>query len=80
LLRRIFGPKGEAVRGDWRIMHNEELHNLYFPNIIRVVKSRRMRLKVHEACVGEMANADNILVGKSKGNRPLCIDVRIRLI
>jgi hypothetical protein len=44
LLRRIFGPKRDEVTGDWRTLHNEELHNLYSsPSIIRVIKSRRMR-------------------------------------
>jgi hypothetical protein len=44
LLRRIFGPEGEKVAGGWRRLHNEELHNLYAPpNIIRTIKSRRMR-------------------------------------
>jgi hypothetical protein len=44
LLRRIFGPKREEVVGGWRTLHNEELHNLYdSSNIIRVIKSRRMR-------------------------------------
>jgi hypothetical protein len=43
VLRRIFGPKRDEVTGDWRKLHNEELHNLYFsPNIIRMIKSRRM--------------------------------------
>jgi hypothetical protein len=44
VLRRIFGPKREEVAGDWRRLHNEELHNLYSSlNIIRVIKSRRIR-------------------------------------
>jgi hypothetical protein len=44
VLRRIFGPKRDEVTGDWRKLHNEELHNLYFsPNIIRMNKSRRLR-------------------------------------
>jgi hypothetical protein len=45
MLRRIFGPKGEEVVGGWRRLHTEELHNLYAsPNIIRVTKSRRLRI------------------------------------
>jgi hypothetical protein len=44
VLRRIFGRKRDEVTGGWRKLHNEELHNLYFsPNIIRMIKSRRMR-------------------------------------
>jgi hypothetical protein len=44
VLRRIFGPKREKVTGDWKKLHNEELHKLYSsPNIIRMIKSRRMR-------------------------------------
>jgi hypothetical protein len=44
MLRRMFGPKREEVAGDWRRLRNEELHNLYAsPNIIRVIKSRRMK-------------------------------------
>jgi hypothetical protein len=48
VLRRIFGPKRDEVTGDLRKLHNEELHNLYSsPNIIRMIKSRRMRLAGH---------------------------------
>jgi hypothetical protein len=44
VLRRIFGPKRDEVTGDWRKLHNKELHNLYFfPNIIRMIKSRSLR-------------------------------------
>jgi hypothetical protein len=44
VLRRTFGPKGEEAAGGWRRLHNEELHNLYAsPNIIRVIKTWRMR-------------------------------------
>jgi hypothetical protein len=44
VLRRIFGPRREEVAGNWIRLHNEELHNLYTtPNIIRVIKSRRMK-------------------------------------
>jgi hypothetical protein len=55
VLRIIFGPKREEVTGGWRRLHNEELHNLYAsPNIIRVIKSRRIRWMDHIACIGEM--------------------------
>jgi hypothetical protein len=44
MLRRIFGPKWEEVAGKWRRLHNEELHNFYTsPNIVRVIKSRKLR-------------------------------------
>jgi hypothetical protein len=48
VLRRIFGPKRDEVTGEWRKLHNEELQDLYFsPSIIRIIKSRRMRLSGH---------------------------------
>jgi hypothetical protein len=54
VLRRIFGPKRDEVAGEWRKLHNEELHNLYSsPDIIRQIKPRRMRLVGHVACTGE---------------------------
>jgi hypothetical protein len=72
VLRRIFGPKKEEVTGEWRKLHNEELHNLYSsPNIIRMIKSRRMRWAEHVARMGENRNAYRILVGKPEGRRPL---------
>jgi hypothetical protein len=56
------------VTGSWRKLHNEELHNLYSsPSIIRIIKSRRMRLAGHVARMGEMRNAYKILVGKPEG-------------
>jgi hypothetical protein len=65
VLRRIFGPKRAEVMVDWRKLHNEELHNLYSsPNIIRTIKSRRMRWAWHVARMGETGNAYRILVGK----------------
>jgi hypothetical protein len=68
VMSRIFGP----VTGDWRKLHNEELHNLYsLPNIIRMIESRRMILAGHVARMEEMRNAYEILVGKSEGKRPL---------
>jgi hypothetical protein len=53
VLRRIFGPKRDEVTGGWRKQHNEELHNLYSsPNIIRMIKARRMRCAGHVARMG----------------------------
>jgi hypothetical protein len=53
-------------------LHNEELHNLYSsPNIIRVIKSRRVRWEEHVVRMGEMRNGYSILVGKREGKRPL---------
>jgi hypothetical protein len=55
VLRRIFGPKREEVTGSWRRLHNEELHNLYAsPNLIRVIKSSRIRWVGHVASMGEI--------------------------
>ena len=53
VLRRIFGPKRDGVTGEWRKLHNEELNDLYAsPNIVRVMKSRRMRWAGHVARMG----------------------------
>jgi hypothetical protein len=72
VLRRIFGRRRDEVMGDWRKLHNEELHNLYsWPNIIRMIKSRRMKWAGHVALMGEKRNAYRILVGKPEGKRPL---------
>jgi hypothetical protein len=72
VLRRIFGPKRDDVTRDWRKLHNEELHNLYSsPNIIRMIKSRKIRWAGHVARMGETRNAYRILVGKPEGKRPL---------
>jgi hypothetical protein len=69
---RIFGPKRDEVTGEWRKLHNGELHNLYSsPDIIRQIKSRRMRWAGHVARMGEGRNAYRVLVGKSEGKRPL---------
>jgi hypothetical protein len=60
------------VTGDWRKLHNEELHNLYSsPSIIRMIRSRRMRWAGHVVRMGEKRNAYRILVGKPEGRRPL---------
>jgi hypothetical protein len=69
---RIFGPRRDAVTGDWRKLHNEELCNLYpSPNIIRMIKPRRMRWTGHVARMGDRQNAYRIFVGKPEGKRPL---------
>jgi hypothetical protein len=71
VLRRIFGPKRDEVTGGWRKLHNEELHNLYSsPSIIRMSKSRRMRLAGHVARMEEKRNGYKILVGMPEGKRP----------
>jgi hypothetical protein len=72
VLRRIFGPKGNEVTGEWRKLHNEELHILYSsPNIIKQIKSRKMRWAGHVACMGEGRNVYKVLIGKSEGKRLL---------
>jgi hypothetical protein len=64
VLRRIFGPKRDDETGDWRRLHKEELNDLYSsPNIIRVIKSRRMRWAGHVERMGEKTGAYRILVG-----------------
>jgi len=69
---RIFGPKRDEVTGEWRKLHNEELNNLYSsPNIVRVIKSRRMRWAGHVAHIGEGRGVYRVLVGKPEGRRPL---------
>jgi hypothetical protein len=68
VLRRIFGPKRDEVKGEWGNLHNEELHDLYTsPNIVRVIKSRRMRWTGHVALMGEDRVVDRVLVGKPEG-------------
>jgi hypothetical protein len=65
VLRRMFGPKRDEVTGEWRKLHNEELNDLYFPlNIVRVIKSRRMRWVGHVARMGEWRGVYSVLVGK----------------
>jgi len=72
VLRKIFGPRRDEVMGEWRILHNEELNDLYSsPNIVRVIKSRRMRWAGHVAPMGEERGVYRVLVGKPEGRRPL---------
>ena len=72
MLRGIFGPKRDEVTGEWRKLHNEELKGLYSsPNIVRVIKSRRMRWVGYVARMGEGRGVYRVLVGKPEGKRPL---------
>ena len=81
VLRRIFGPRREEVTGEWRRLNNEELNDLYpSPNIVRVIKSRRMRWAGRVARMGEERGVYRVLVGKPEGKKPLgrprrrCVD------
>jgi len=70
-LRRIFGPKRDEVTGEWRKLHNDELNDLYCsPNIVRVIKSRKMRWVGHVAHMQEGRGVYRVLVGKPEGKRP----------
>ncbi|KAJ4432165.1 hypothetical protein ANN_20781 [Periplaneta americana] len=72
VLRKIFGAKRDEVTGEWRKLHNTELHALYsLPDIIRNIKSRRLRWAGHVARKGESRNAYRVLVGRPEGKRPL---------
>ena len=81
VLRRIFGPRRDEVTWEWRRLHNEQLNDLYCsPNIVRVIKSRRMRWAGHVAHMGE--GVYRVLVGKLEGRDhwgDLGIDGRIKL-
>ena len=72
MLRKVFGPKRDEVRGEWRKLHNEELTDLYsLPNVVQLVKSRRMRWTGHVSRMGEGRGVHRVLVGKLEGKRPL---------
>jgi len=72
VLRRIFGPKRDEVTGEERKLHNEELNDLYCsPNIVRVIKSGKMRWAGHVTCMGEGRGVYRVLVGKPEGKRPM---------
>ena len=72
VLRRIFGPWRDELTGEWRSMHNEELKDLYSsPNIVRVIKSRRMRWAGHVTRMVEERGVYRVLVGKPEGKRSL---------
>ena len=71
VLRKIFGPRIDEVTGEWRRLHNEELNDLYSPNFVPVIKSRRMRWAGHVARMGEEIGVYRVLLGKPQGRRPL---------
>jgi len=72
VLRRIFGPRMDEETGEWRRLHNEELNDLYCsPNIVRVIKSRRLGWAGHVARMGEEMGVYRVLVGKPEGRRQL---------
>ena len=72
MLRWIFGPKKDEVTGEWRKVHNEELNDLHTSlNIIRVIKSRRMRWVEHVARIWDRRGAYGVLVWTPEGKRPL---------
>jgi hypothetical protein len=69
VLRRIFGPKWEED-GSWRKLHNDELHSVYSsPNIVRLIKSRRMRWTGHVARMGVRRGVNRVLVGRPESKR-----------
>jgi hypothetical protein len=88
VLRRIFVLKRDEVTGEWKKLHNEELHDLYSsPRIIRIIKSRMMKWEGHVSQMGEKRNAYRLLVGKLEGKRLLrrtrrrCMDnIRLDLV
>jgi len=72
VLRRTFGSKRDVVTGEWRKLLNEELNDLYCsPNIVWVIKSRRMRWAGHVARMEERRGVYRVLVGKPEGKKPL---------
>jgi len=72
VLRRIYGPRRDEVTVQWRRLNNEELNDLYSsPNIVRVIKSRRMRWVGYVARMGEERGVYRFLLGKPEGKRPL---------
>jgi len=72
VLRKMFGPRRDEVIEEWRKLHNEELNDLYSsPNIVWVIKMRRMRWAGHVAHMGKEMGMYRVLVGKPEGKRPL---------
>jgi hypothetical protein len=73
VLRRIFGPKRDEVRREWRKLHSGELHNLYSSaNVIRQIKSRIIWWTGHVACTGQGRNVYRVVGGKPEGTKTTC--------
>jgi len=70
VLKKIFGPKRNDLSGELSRLHNEELSDLYSPNIIQVIKSKRMSWARHVACVGDQRGAYLVLVRIAEGRQP----------
>jgi hypothetical protein len=77
VLRKIFGSKREEATGDWKKVHNEKLHDLYSPNNVGVIKSRRMKLAGHVARMRERRGVYRVFVGKPERNISLGRSCRI---
>jgi len=72
VLKKIYGPKQGDMAGEWRRLHNKELHGLYdSPDVVRIMKSRRLRWAGHVARMGEKRRLYSIVVGKPDGKIPL---------
>jgi hypothetical protein len=72
VLRKTFGPKSDEVTWEWRRLHNEELNDLYSStNIVRVIKSRRIRWAEHVARMGDREERTRLWVWKPEGKRPI---------
>jgi hypothetical protein len=80
VLRKMCGAKRDEVTGEWRRLHNEQLHGLYFSPNIQVIKSRTVRWVEHVACLEEKRHAYRVLVERQERKRPfegLGVDGRI---
>jgi hypothetical protein len=72
VLKRTFGPRRDEITGEWRKLHNGELNDLYYsPNIVQVIKSRRIRWAGQVSCKGERRGVYRVLVRKPERKRPL---------
>jgi len=72
ILRKIYGPKRDEMTGEWRRLHNDELYGLYdSPNVVKIMKSRRLRWADHVSRMEKKGRLYSILVGRPDGRRPL---------